>query len=318
MSDVMDTTGQPAAEEKPSRGCLYGCLAVGALILGTFICGGFAIYFFIAGQVKNYTAETPMELPSVEYSSEQLEELHARIDTVKNAVEEAAPSEDLVLTAEEINALINEEEKMKGRAHVDIKDGLVVGDISFPTDGIPGGKGRYFNASADFDVKLERGVLIVTLANAEVKGKPVPDEFMEAMRQENLAKDLYKDPKNAEMISRFESIEIVDDKIILKLKRDEEDDAAESGDESAEDATAAESGEDSTAGEDGAVSEATDEAGAEDSGDASGSEDSGETAAEDSSAEEDSGDEDSGDEDAGDASGSEDSGETAEAELSAV
>jgi hypothetical protein len=39
---------------------------------------------------------------------------------------------------------------------------------------------------------------------------------MANLRQQNLAKDATKDPDNAEMIRRFESIEIKDGKIIIK------------------------------------------------------------------------------------------------------
>ena len=38
------------------------------------------------------------------------------------------------------------------------------------------------------------------------------------MRKQNLAKDVYKDPKNAEMIRKLESLEIKDGKIILKVR----------------------------------------------------------------------------------------------------
>ena len=50
---------------------------------------------------------------------------------------------------------------------------------------------------------------------------------MERMRQQNLAKDAYKDEENAEMIRKFESLEIKDGKIILKLR-------AKSGEQSGE------------------------------------------------------------------------------------
>jgi hypothetical protein len=67
-------------------------------------------------------------------------------------------------------------------------------------------------------VTLEDGVLIVTLSKAEVKGEQVPEAFMQEIRKENLAKDLYKDPKNARMIGRFDSISVEDDKIVAKLR----------------------------------------------------------------------------------------------------
>ncbi len=41
---------------------------------------------------------------------------------------------------------------------------------------------------------------------------------MNEIRQQNLAKDAYKDPKNAEMLRKIESLEIKDGKIILKVR----------------------------------------------------------------------------------------------------
>ena len=102
-----------------------------------------------------------------------------------------------------------------------ITDGKVSGDVSIPMDAIPGGKGRYFNGSASFNVSMENGVLIVTLADAEVNGEPVPQRVIDGMAKENLAKDLYKDPKNAEFMRRVDSVRVEDDKIILKLRPEE-------------------------------------------------------------------------------------------------
>ncbi|QDT06380.1 hypothetical protein K227x_47890 [Rubripirellula lacrimiformis] len=130
-----------------------------------------------------------------------------------------APGRELVLTADDINALIAKEKQLRGKLLVRIEDGKITGDISVPTDSfIPGSKGRYFNGSGTFDVSLDEGVLMVRLVSAEVKGEPLPDTFMEAMKSENLAKEIYKDEKGAKAIRRFESIQVEGDKIIARLK----------------------------------------------------------------------------------------------------
>ena len=41
---------------------------------------------------------------------------------------------------------------------------------------------------------------------------------MKEIRKQNLAKDAYKDPKNAEMIRKLESLEVKDGKIILRVR----------------------------------------------------------------------------------------------------
>ena len=95
------------------------------------------------------------------------------------------------------------------------------GDVSIPTDFLPGGKGRYFNASATFDVSLENDVLVVTLAAADIQGTPVPQHVIDSLGQQNLAEDAQKDPEVAAMLRRFSSLQIDEDRIILTPRADE-------------------------------------------------------------------------------------------------
>ena len=181
------------------------------LVLG----GGFLGYRFLRGQLEQYTVDAPANLPVVELSDDEVAEIQGRIDLFKKTVEKGGTPEDLILTSDEINALVSKNEEIKGRVYVAIHDGQVSGEVSIPTDFIPGGKGRSFNASATFNVSLIDGILIVTLPGAEVKGEPVPQEFVQAMSSENLAKELYKDPEVAATLQRFESLTIDDDRIVL-------------------------------------------------------------------------------------------------------
>lgn len=219
-----------AGEVKPekSRGSgksclLYGCLFSFLAIVVLIVVVGVVGWRFVSGQVEKYTADAPAELPTVNLSEEEVAAIQERVDTFNEQLEQGESPEDLVLTADEINALIAKEEDLNGRVYVTIQDGQVAGDVSIPTDAIPGGKGRYFNASAAFDVQLNDGWLVVTLVSAEVKGEPVPDEFLQAMANKNLAEDLYDNPEVAETLRRFDSIEIGDGRIILRAKAADSD-----------------------------------------------------------------------------------------------
>ena len=232
MSDQDAYSPQSVVIQKEKGGC--GCFAIGclslvglSLIALVVMVGG--SFWYIRTQVQKYTSETPAEIPIVEYTEEQIAELQARIDAFKVGVDGSAaapePSDppvpqvqELVLTAEEINALIATEEQLRGRVHVSIDEGEISGDVSIPMDMFPGGGSRFLNASATFNVSLENGVLIVKVTQAEVKGEPLPEALMQEFRKQNLAKDFYKDEQNAEMIRRFESIRIEDDKLILRLR----------------------------------------------------------------------------------------------------
>ncbi|MEM0925653.1 MAG: hypothetical protein AAGJ83_06420 [Planctomycetota bacterium] len=236
----MSNAFEPQYQEEPvvqssgsGKGCLWGCLAIVGLFAALVICSGVGIYFFVKGRFDKYTSTEPVELPTVVYDEEELEALRTRMKDFREKVDAGeVPEEDLVLTADDINAMISDNDDFKGKVFVKIENDQVSGEVSFPLDFLPVAKGRYFNGSATFDVSMEGGVLIVTAVDAEVNGEPVPEDFMAGVRRENLAKNLYSDPEQAEFMRQFEDISVEEDKLILRFKRpdpsEEDTDATES------------------------------------------------------------------------------------------
>src|SRR5262249_31633184 len=107
-----------------------------------------------------------------------------------------------------------------GRIYVSVEGDKLKGQVSLPLDVFKVSmlRGRYLNGEADLKASLQEGVLIVTLDSIEVNGQTLPEEILTNLRQQNLAKDAYKNPKNAELIRKLESLEIKDGKIILKVR----------------------------------------------------------------------------------------------------
>ena len=197
-------------------GCLIGgCLTVVLVMMigtGAVVYTGYSYYM---AQINKYTSPEPVEIPKVESSTEETEAFQKRVDDFKAALDRNESPEPLVLNSDEINALINTNEDLKGKLFVTIANGEISAQASIPTDMVPGGKGRYLNGRVSLKASLENGVLIVTLDDAEVNGEPLPAEFITAIRNENLAKDAYKDPQSAEFLRKFERMTIEDDKMIL-------------------------------------------------------------------------------------------------------
>ena len=220
--DAQPPAEQPPTEERPrreGRGCFFwGCLSLVILFLVLLIGVPLAAYFAVRHYVNKFTADTPLNIAAVELPEEEMKALEARFEAFETAIDKGDP-QDLEITAKEINAMIAEDVDLKGHVLVRIADGKVGGDISIPMDRLPGGANRYLNATADFDVSMEGGVLIVTLADAKVNGAPLPQAIMDGLAGENLAKDAYDDPENAEVLRKFESLEIVGDKMILKARK---------------------------------------------------------------------------------------------------
>jgi hypothetical protein len=211
-------------EPRPrQRGCFfYGCVI--ASILTVLLIIALALLAYWAFRTANryleqYTSTTPRELPKVQLTEEQRQDVIDRFKAFRQAVNDGTATEPLVLTGDDLNALVEEEPQLRGRVHLTIEGDEVKGQVSIPLTVFLDTsltQGRYLNGEAKFRASLADGVLIVTLDSLEVNGKSPPEKFMEGFRNQNLAKDAYKDPKNAEMIRRFESLQIKDGKIILK------------------------------------------------------------------------------------------------------
>lgn len=229
-----DASYEPVGE-RPNKfpwGCLLGgCLTVFVLMVGGVVATGLAGYWFLSSQVAKYTSETPKELPMVELSADELQELEQRVEVFQDQIESGETPDQLILTADDINALISQDEQLKGKVYVTIGDGQVSAEVSIPTDMIPGAQGRFFNGSVTVDAALDDGVLIVTLQDAEVNGEAVPENIMQGFRRENLAKDLYKDPESARVLAKFESLVIQDDQIILTPKPQSETGAGDTSED---------------------------------------------------------------------------------------
>jgi hypothetical protein len=219
----MSNQSTTSTSRSSGRGCLfYGCLTLVVIFLLTVVGGYFGVRYAVKSFVNRFTDTQPLTLPQVEISKMELDALDQRVAEFRKGVDAQKPGTVLELTVKELNALIDRNAELKGKLYVTIESDQVKGQISIPLGDIPIPliqgwlKGRYLNGSAGLKGSLENGVLIVTLQSVEVNGKPIPSEVLSEIRKQNLAKDLYQNPKNAELIRKFESLEIKDGKIIVR------------------------------------------------------------------------------------------------------
>lgn len=221
-------TPEPPMAAPRQRGCFfYGCIiaSVLALLVATML--AMLAYFAYRGfnqLVDQYTATAPRELPTSEMAPEERQAIKDRVAAFGKAVEAGAPTEPLELTSDDLNALIAENAKLKGKIHVKIEGKEIKGQISYPLDDFAKVpllgmlKGRYLNGEAALKASLEDGVLFVTLDSFEVNGKSPPENVLTNLRQQNLAKDAFDDPKAAATLRKLESLEVKDGKIIIKVR----------------------------------------------------------------------------------------------------
>jgi hypothetical protein len=141
--------------------------------------------------------------------------LQQRIKIFSDAINQDKPAAPLNLTEREIDALIARLPNLADKAYITLHDDRVQGQVSIPMP--PNiAAGRYLNGNATLNVSLQGGALIVNVLDIEVKGRPVPEFVLKAIRQKNFAQEIYQNPNAAETLSKLESIQIHDGEVTIK------------------------------------------------------------------------------------------------------
>jgi hypothetical protein len=207
------------AEQQPikrRRGCLfYGCLTSSILAL-VIITAPILIYL----KILNMFDTKPTALPTLDMSDADMQQIRQRVDAFRNDIRSAHPTQPLSLSANEINALIATDpnlKALKGKVYVDIEDSQVKGQVSVPTSDVGLGffKHRYINGSGAFNIALTNGTLFLSLQNLAIKGRPIPERYMQQVRAQNLAQSINDDPKSSAGLNKLKSIEVKDGKIVI-------------------------------------------------------------------------------------------------------
>jgi hypothetical protein len=216
----------PEVPPKPRR---RGCLFYGGITLVVFlvlVLGGilFGLHM-LQRMVTTYTDTAPMALPQEKLPEPQLKQLERRLDAFRDAVQEGKPTPPLVLTAPELNSLIATEtdlRTLRGKVHLAPKGDQLEALVSLPLDqtGFRLVRGRYLNGTGVFGVSLTNGVLRVSPESFIAKGRPLPDRLLQLVRDQNFAKNLNENPRSAAALSRLDTIQIKDGKVIITARAD--------------------------------------------------------------------------------------------------
>jgi hypothetical protein len=207
------------------RGCLfYGGIVLAVLALMALL-AGYAGYRFVRGLVDEYTDSKPLAAPAVQMSDTEIKLLQDRIQDFDKAMKENKSPEPLILTAEEINALIAKQNTntplSAPRLYFAFNENRVQAQLSVPADGL-GLKmlrGRYFNGSGDFIVDLHDGKLLLTVKSLSVKGRPLPDSYMQSIRAQNFADGWTNDVEFTEGVAKLEEIKVENGKLVVVPKK---------------------------------------------------------------------------------------------------
>ena len=219
----------PQMSPKPQasgRGCLFwGGIIAGALFL-CFLLVGIAGYLVVRSLINEYTDTKPIQVAVAPLSDAQEKALTNRIQNFDKALTNGTPVEPLVLTADEINSLIAKQNNSPEtvRLYFSFNENRVQSQLSMSTDVFHFWmlRGRYFNGSGDFQVSLNDGRLVMNIKSLSVKGKPLPDQFMQSIRSQNFADVIVTNNVGLEeALKRLQEIKIEDGKLFVIPKTPE-------------------------------------------------------------------------------------------------
>lgn len=220
-----DPAPAPVPQTKKPRGFLfYAAVAAGGLLLALALTTA-ALALYARSMIIAYTDTAASAMPVAEIPAADYEALEKRVEAFRTSLQQSSAVPELVLNADEINALLarksDSTDRVSDMLRVTIDGDKIGGQVSLPLDkiGFPLPAGRYLNGSAAFKISMENGVLIITADSMTLKGKPLAEAIMSQLRSENLARNVYRKPKNAEALRKIESIQVKDGRIYIKPRR---------------------------------------------------------------------------------------------------
>jgi len=171
--------------------------------------------------INQYTDTNAVVLGSVKLTQEQLDSLKQRLAQFSKAMEDQTNTQELALSADDINGLIAADKKtgaFRDRLFVRIEDNRLQGDVSIPLKDFGPIKldGRFLNGAATFKVSTVDGKLDVRLDEMRVNHKPLPAIIQSELQNKNLVDELKNDPESRKFLDKLASVEIKDGQIIIR------------------------------------------------------------------------------------------------------
>jgi len=175
---------------------------------------------------NDYTDTKPVPLPELQMSQAEIDQVRQRVDAFRQAVRAKNATPALTLSADDINALIATDpdlQPVKGKLYVMIEGDQLKGQVSVPMEqvGLPIFRGRYLNGTGTFRVLVRNGILRLTAEKLVVKGKPLPDNYMKEIRQQNLARDINNNPRATVALDAIKEVQVKDGRLIIVPKENQ-------------------------------------------------------------------------------------------------
>ena len=201
----------------PQRG--MGCFAKGCLILVVFVI--VLVIAFIGGSYlairylrSEYFATTHVQLSTSMATEQEQETVRARWDAFEKAAHAGEPAR-IELTTDDLNALIDSEPKLRGKAHVSIDNDVGHLQMSIPLADVRWLRGHYINAECTVQSAAGGSPADARITRIVVNGRSVGEDVLRWQYRSWSLRGYMSDWSNNNNLERFE---IEDGKVVLQTK----------------------------------------------------------------------------------------------------
>ncbi|MDF1754972.1 MAG: hypothetical protein P1U89_19445 [Verrucomicrobiales bacterium] len=204
--------------KKVALGCGFGCLgaAIICLLIGFFVVRGLQSK---AEALAGMASSEPMAFDYPRVQANEAEAVVSRFDNFRQAIANAKPAEPLVLTEDDLNILISQHpsfEPLAGKTAVKIVDNQIEARVSLKPEELPftipfiskAFAGKYINGTGKVDFSIQNEEARMYIVDFQLSGLPIPEEFKEQFKQENLMDKLLEDEEVKSVLDRIETLKI--------------------------------------------------------------------------------------------------------------
>ena len=197
------------------------------------VVAGFLVFGFVKGVIEdgvaNFTTDQPVAIETPEFTPAQVKDATDRYEAFYAAMKAGQTPEPLVLSAQDINALLFNHSDFKaiaGKGKVDIQDNLMksavsvnLEDLEIPVKFIADAvAGRYFNGEVTLSISMPSGRPTAFIEELEVNGMHPPEEMMAGLQQENLLKEAQSDPNLKKFFDQISDLKIENNQLVIVPK----------------------------------------------------------------------------------------------------
>ncbi|MEM7698293.1 MAG: hypothetical protein AAF236_07820 [Verrucomicrobiota bacterium] len=232
----MSEAYQAAVSEKGSGGgkgctfCGFGCLALIVATVCLVVAAVWGLNYYVDKGIAQYTSSEPVALEREPIDPQTAESANLRFDLFRNALANDEEIPPLLLTGDDINALIASHpslEPFADQVYIRIVEDRLAASLSLDLDSLDlppiplvgdALEGRYLNAEAVLTLDFVDGAPDIRLVDITVDGQSVPASVMTTVASEDLLKDLRDDPQFRRSVQQVGDMRIEDGYLIVTPK----------------------------------------------------------------------------------------------------